>query len=207
MFNFFKKTPKPKRQADQVFMSAGAKFLSLGKTIKQLLDNQAFVIVVYFFPKTGEDLKTVLHTFNLAFDTFENQATKSNQSILLVSAASFGSARGVLEPLQKTSLHCLIAEHYPLPTEDEQLISRIGEISMDVPITFYCALDEPLFKLFGSDNIRQLMLKMGIQEEEAISHSLINQSIARAQEKIAKKVKIDFKAESTEAWFAKNTDF
>jgi hypothetical protein len=53
MFNFFKKTPKPKRQADQVFMSGAAKFLNLGSTITQLLDNQVVVVLVYFFPQTG----------------------------------------------------------------------------------------------------------------------------------------------------------
>jgi hypothetical protein len=195
MFNFFKKTPKPKRQADQVFMSGAAKFLNLAKAVKQSLDNQTVVVLIYFFPQTGEDLKLVLQTFNLAFET----------SILVLSAANFESVVGRLKSFTNRSIHCLVAEHYPLPEEDAKLIAQIGEISMDIPITFYCALDEPLFKMFGSDNIQKLMLQMGMQAEEAISHSLINKSIARAQAKIAQKVKIDFKADSAEAWFAKNT--
>jgi hypothetical protein len=143
----------------------------------------------------------VLQTFNLAFET---EVNKPNSSILLLSSANFESAGGLLKSFKNGAIHCLVAEHYPLPYEDEKLIAQIGEISMAIPITFYCALDEPLFKMFGSDNIQKLMLQMGIQAEEAISHSFINKSIAKAQEKIAQKVKIDFKADSAEAWFAKN---
>ncbi|MCU0444546.1 MAG: hypothetical protein MUE85_06470 [Microscillaceae bacterium] len=202
MFNFFKKTPKPNRQADQIFMSIGAKFLNLGKIIKQLANNQVVIILIYFFPKTGEDLKTVLDTFELPAQNLDGQPL--NASIGILSAENFRQARPSLENLKNQDVRFMVVEHYPLPAEDELLIARIGEISMNFPITFYCALDEPLFKLFGSENIQKVMLAMGMDEEEAISHNMITQSIARAQKRIAEKVKMDLKTDSAAEWFAKN---
>jgi preprotein translocase subunit SecA len=69
---------------------------------------------------------------------------------------------------------------------------------------FYSSLDEPLFTYFGGEKIRALLTKLGMNENEAISHSFISKSIAQAQKKLQSRVAIEATAHSAAEWFAKN---
>jgi preprotein translocase subunit SecA len=71
-------------------------------------------------------------------------------------------------------------------------------------VQVWSALDEPLFKHFGSDKIIQMMKQLGMKEDVAIEHNMISKAIQNAQEKISKKVLIDQAASSQEEWLKKN---
>ncbi len=46
---------------------------------------------------------------------------------------------------------------------------------------FFVSLEDNLMRLFGSERISNLMVRMGIEEGEVIQHSMISNSIERAQ--------------------------
>src|SRR6202012_1254722 len=48
----------------------------------------------------------------------------------------------------------------------------------------FVSLEDNLMRLFGSERISNLMVKMGIEEGEVIQHSMISNSIERAQKKV-----------------------
>jgi hypothetical protein len=96
----------------------------------------------------------------------------------------------------------VFAEHFPLKKKEQELFKDLGLEEVKV----LSALDEPLFKKFGSDKIIQMMKQLGMNETESIQHSMITNAIQNAQEKIEKKLTIEQTAHSQNEWIEKNVN-
>ncbi len=94
----------------------------------------------------------------------------------------------------------VFCEHYPLHEKEMELVRNWPQKEFVV----YSAMDEPLFKHFGSEKMIPLMKMLGMKEEEAIEHAMVSKSIIKAQEKIATLVTLDQSADSQERWMEKN---
>ena len=94
----------------------------------------------------------------------------------------------------------VFVEHYPLHTKEIDLIKNWGTEKIIV----YSAMDEPLFKHFGSEKLIPLMKMLGMKEDEVIEHKMVTKSIINGQEKIADKVTLEQSADSQEEWMRKN---
>ena len=71
-------------------------------------------------------------------------------------------------------------------------------------IIVFSALDEPLFKHFGSDKVIPFMKMLGMKEDEAIEHSMVSKSIIKGQEKLSGMVSLEQSANSQAEWMEKN---
>ena len=67
---------------------------------------------------------------------------------------------------------------------DLQLRGRAGRQGDLGESTFYISLEDNLMRLFGSERIANAMDRLGMDENENISHSMISNSIERAQKKV-----------------------
>jgi preprotein translocase subunit SecA len=67
---------------------------------------------------------------------------------------------------------------------DRQLRGRAGRQGDPGTSQFFVSLEDNLMRLFGSERISNLMVRMGIEEGEVIQHSMISNSIERAQKKV-----------------------
>lgn len=67
---------------------------------------------------------------------------------------------------------------------DRQLRGRAGRQGDPGSSQFFVSLEDNLMRLFGSERISNLMVRMGIEEGEVIQHSMISSSIERAQKKV-----------------------
>ncbi len=67
---------------------------------------------------------------------------------------------------------------------DRQLRGRAGRQGDPGSSQFFVSLEDNLMRLFGSERISNLMVRMGIEEGEVIQHSMITKSIERAQKKV-----------------------
>ncbi|HXH99770.1 MAG TPA: preprotein translocase subunit SecA [Sphingobacteriaceae bacterium] len=67
---------------------------------------------------------------------------------------------------------------------DRQLRGRAGRQGDPGSSQFFVSLEDDLMRLFGSERISNIMLRMGIEEGEVIQHSMITKSIERAQRKV-----------------------
>jgi hypothetical protein len=94
----------------------------------------------------------------------------------------------------------VFVEHYPLHAKEIELITNWEAEKVIV----YSAMDEPLFKHFGSEKLIPLMKMLGMKEDEVIEHSMVSKSIIKGQEKIAEQVSIEQSAGSQEDWMRKN---
>ncbi|NOY10092.1 MAG: preprotein translocase subunit SecA [Spirochaetes bacterium] len=81
-------------------------------------------------------------------------------------------------------LHVLGTERHEARRIDNQLRGRSGRQGDPGSSRFYISLDDDLMRLFGGDNLKSIMSKLGMDEGEPIEHPWINKSIERAQRKV-----------------------
>ncbi|AZO94081.1 preprotein translocase subunit SecA [Halocella sp. SP3-1] len=81
-------------------------------------------------------------------------------------------------------LHVLGTERHESRRIDNQLRGRSGRQGDPGSSQFYVSLEDDLMRLFGSDNIKGLLGKMGMNEGEPIEHKLITRSLERAQKTV-----------------------
>jgi preprotein translocase subunit SecA len=67
---------------------------------------------------------------------------------------------------------------------DRQLRGRAGRQGDPGSSQFFVSLEDDLMRLFGSDRISKVMDRFGYEEGEVIQHSMITNSIERAQKKV-----------------------
>ncbi len=137
----------------------------------------------------------------------EDEAWQQSQVVYLVDWRMNGSTQlldFLTRLLKKSKTHLLFFGHYPLPTKEKKFLDQLSVIQSPLTKTFYSSLDEPSFRIFTSGDIISLMEKLGMKDEEAISHAMVTKAMERAREKIEDKVKLEQEASSEKEWFQKN---
>jgi preprotein translocase subunit SecA len=81
-------------------------------------------------------------------------------------------------------LHIIGTERHEARRIDRQLRGRSGRQGDPGSSRFYLSLEDDLMRLFGSERISRVMERLGIKEGEAIEHSMITNSVERAQKKV-----------------------
>ncbi|MEX0911935.1 MAG: SEC-C metal-binding domain-containing protein, partial [Gemmatimonadota bacterium] len=81
-------------------------------------------------------------------------------------------------------LHIIGSERHESRRIDRQLRGRAGRQGDPGATQFFLSLEDDLMRLFGSDRIAGVMTKMGAEEGEVITHSLITRSIGNAQKRV-----------------------
>jgi preprotein translocase subunit SecA len=81
-------------------------------------------------------------------------------------------------------LHVLGTERNESRRVDNQLRGRSGRQGDPGSSRFYISLEDDLMRIFGSDKLQSVMGRLGMTDDEAIEHSLINKSIERAQKSV-----------------------
>jgi preprotein translocase subunit SecA len=81
-------------------------------------------------------------------------------------------------------LHIIGTERHEARRIDRQLRGRAGRQGDPGSSKFFLSLEDDLMRLFGSERISRVMEKLGIEEGEAIEHSMITNSVERAQKKV-----------------------
>ena len=81
-------------------------------------------------------------------------------------------------------LHILATERHEARRIDNQLRGRAGRQGDPGSSRFYLSLQDDLMRIFGSDRISGLMLKLGMEEGVPIEHGMVTRSIERAQKQV-----------------------
>ena len=81
-------------------------------------------------------------------------------------------------------LHVLGTERHEARRIDNQLRGRSGRQGDPGSSRFYISLEDDLMRLFGGENIKGLMSRLGMKPGEPIVHPWLNKSIANAQKKV-----------------------
>jgi len=86
--------------------------------------------------------------------------------------------------LDSGGLHIIGTERHESRRIDNQLRGRAGRQGDPGSSRFYLSLEDNLMRIFASDRVSALMKRLGMQEGEAIEHSLVTRAIENAQRKV-----------------------
>jgi len=81
-------------------------------------------------------------------------------------------------------LHILGTERHESRRIDNQLRGRSGRQGDPGSSRFYLALDDDLMRLFGSDRLKGLMGKLGMEDGEPIENRMVSKAIENAQKRV-----------------------
>ena len=90
----------------------------------------------------------------------------------------------LVEVVELGGLHIIGSERHESRRIDRQLRGRAGRQGDPGASQFFLSLEDDLMRLFGSDRIAKLMDRMGAEEGEMLTHSLITRSIEQAQKRV-----------------------
>jgi hypothetical protein len=209
MFSLFKKSPPTIPYTDKVWKKA--EYASKGMLMMAMMRLQQGkpCLLVNFFESETEKLTVVMGQHQLGFvrlDDSVTTTTHADSTLYLATASELSktSVSGFLKfNAQKFSGEVLFSGHYPIGAIENEALQNLTSLGYD-RFVFCLSFDDPLLKVFGSQNILPLLEKLGLAEEEAIEHAMVTQAIKRARTKIEEKVVREIKAKSPEEWFALN---
>jgi preprotein translocase subunit SecA len=81
-------------------------------------------------------------------------------------------------------LHILGTERHESRRIDNQLRGRSGRQGDPGSSRFYLSLEDDLMRIFGSDRIKGIMGRLGMEEGEPIEHNMVSRAIERAQKQV-----------------------
>ena len=93
-------------------------------------------------------------------------------------------ARERNEVLAAGGLHILGTERHEARRIDNQLRGRSGRQGDPGSSRFYLSLEDDLMRIFGTDRIKGLMGKLGMEEGEPIESGMVSRAIERAQKQV-----------------------
>jgi preprotein translocase subunit SecA len=108
----------------------------------------------------------------------------------LVETPEFAAVQQLLDSSERErvvalgGLHILGTERHEARRIDNQLRGRAGRQGDPGSSRFYLSLQDDLMRIFGSERISGLMLRLGMEEGVPIEHGMVTKSIERAQKQV-----------------------
>ena len=88
------------------------------------------------------------------------------------------------EVLELGGLHIIGTERHESRRIDNQLRGRAGRQGDPGSTRFFLSLEDDLMRIFASERVSNLMLKLGMEEGIPIEHNMVTKSIENAQKKV-----------------------
>ena len=202
---------------DRIWLDTNRKFQDIVNALRSAKSQNSMPLCVYHFNETGKIFTAHLKEAGFRvhklsslseIDTSTPEAWLSRTDVILFDSDLInehhikGNKRGSPGKDTPYSLHLL--ERYPIPEPDDRILAFVTKHRDIAPPTAYVALSEPWLTHLMGDRVAALLETMGLDENECIEHTLISNSIRKAQEKLAEKVRRDYPYDSVEAWLAGN---
>lgn len=188
------KSNRPKIE-DRVWMSQSAKYIGIGKWAKEEILAGKTVVLIAFFSDTMREMQEILFSRHISAEEISGVYELKKNKIHIIQAKNL---KGLPHKDLQIAVSLFFIEHFPLHEEEDSLLEILQNFSS--PIYFGTALDEPLMQKISS-NLIGLMERMGMSQDEYLSHTFISKSIRNLQEKISKSVIITpHTANSAKEW-------
>ncbi|MCI1750695.1 preprotein translocase subunit SecA [Megasphaera cerevisiae] len=166
------RTVKERNAAGQPVL-VGTTSISQSEILSQMLDKEHIVHNVLnakYHEKEAEIIKNAgqMNTVTIA----TNMAGRGTDIKLGAGVADLGG------------LMIIGTERHESRRIDNQLRGRAGRQGDPGTTQFFLSLEDDLMRIFGSENISKFMDKLGMEEDEPITHRMITRSIEKAQKKV-----------------------
>lgn len=181
---------------DKIYRTRRAKYKAITDEIVNLHKKGRPVLVGTVSVEVSEVLSRMLQRMGIEHNVLNAKRHQQEAEIVAhagqagaVTIATNMAGRGTdikLGPgvVEKDGLHILGTERHEARRIDRQLRGRSGRQGDPGSSQFFLSLEDDLMRLFGSDRIAGVMDRLGVEEEEVITHSMITRAIERAQKRV-----------------------
>ena len=181
---------------DVIYKTKRAKLKAVVNTIKECHAKGQPVLVGTTSIVQSEEVSALLHrqgiehkVLNAKFHEMEAEIIKDAGQKGAVTIATNMAGRGTDICLgegvaEVGGLFVIGTERHESRRIDNQLRGRAGRQGDPGASRFFLSLEDDLMRLFGSDNIANIMEKLGMGEDDPIEHKLVTRSIEQAQKKV-----------------------
>ncbi len=212
---FRKKEPE---FAERIWLTTECKINDLVIQVRNGQERGVNSVVVTHFKATHRSLLEALDKGGVSFHVVTNSTQfpsnvqdvlRQRRSTLVLASDAIPSfvTRAVSSQPKNTTLAPVsvhLAEHYPCFDRDQQVLALDKVWPMRISFTCYTGLDEPWLISFGTDRIREMLSKLGMDKESVLEHPVLNRSIRTAQKRVAQQVPHEQICESCEEWVRSN---
>ena len=181
---------------DVIYKTKAAKYRAVVKEIVELHKAGQPVLVGTTSITQSEDLSALLKKQGIPHNVL-NAKYHEKEAMIVADAGQPGqvtiatnmAGRGTDIVLgegvaEKGGLHILGTERHESRRIDNQLRGRCARQGDPGSSRFYLSLEDDLMRLFGSDKIKGMMDKLGMEEDEPIENKIVTSSIENAQKKV-----------------------
>ncbi len=181
---------------DLVYKTKREKYNAVIEEVTKLVADNRSVLVGTTSVEISELLSRMLKQRNIKHNVL-NAKLHQKEAEIVASAGQVGAVtiatnmagRGTdikLATEVKTAggLAIIGTERHDSRRVDRQLRGRSGRQGDPGSSRFFVSLEDDLMRMFGSDRIAKIMDRMGLEEGEVIEHSMVTNSIERAQKKV-----------------------
>jgi preprotein translocase subunit SecA len=181
---------------DVVYATRHAKYEAVSKLIEECHKKGQPVLVGTISIESSELISEVLTSKGIKHEVL-NAKNHAREAEIVAMAGQRGgvtiatnmAGRGTdikLTPETKSlgGLFIIGTERHESRRIDNQLRGRSGRQGDPGKSKFFLSLEDDLMRIFGSDRIKGIMVKLGMKEDEPIEHSMITNAIAKAQKKV-----------------------
>ena len=181
---------------DLIYKTEGEKFSAVVDTIKKLSKTGQPVLIGTASIEKSELLHEVLKKEKIAHTVLnaknheqEGEIIKSAGSKGAVTIATNMAGRGVDikvsdEVKELGGLYILGTERHENRRIDNQLRGRSGRQGDAGKTQFYLSLEDSLLRIFGSDKIKSIMERLGVEDGEYIESKMVTRAVEKAQKKV-----------------------
>ena len=181
---------------DLIYKTETEKFDAVINTIKELSKTGQPILIGTASIEKSEVLHAVLkkekiaHTvLNAKNHEHEGEIIKSAGSKGAVTIATNMAGRGVDikvsdEVRALGGLYIIGTERHENRRIDNQLRGRSGRQGDSGTTQFYLSLEDNLLRIFGSDKIKSIMERLGVEDGEYIESKMVTRAVEKAQKKV-----------------------
>ncbi len=181
---------------DYIFRSKREKYDAVIKKVKELCDQGQPVLVGTTSVEESEILSKMLKIAKISHNVLNAKQHQREADIVAragqkhaITISTNMAGRGTdiklgSEVQEIGGLFILGTGRHESRRIDLQLRGRAGRQGDAGESIFYLSLEDDLMRIFGSDRIASVMDRLGIQEGEVITHSMVTKSVQRAQQKL-----------------------
>ena len=170
---------------DSVWMTDAARLKGVRREVGTLAEAGRSVLVVALKLAALDELATALapHQPARCADIFARDALRSSLSRAGSVAVALSGALPVdLKPTSGASVDILVYGRNDVRAADEAVVRFADALGPNAHIGFHLSLEDPLLRtLVGS--LKPLLEKLGMHEDEPISHAMVTRAIENAQAK------------------------
>lgn len=181
---------------DLIFKTMESKFRAVVNEIEQLYNEGRPVLVGTVSVETSELVSQLLkkkriphHVLNAKNHASEAEIIEKAGQKGAVTIATNMAGRGTDIKLgdgviELGGLHVLGTERHESRRIDNQLRGRAGRQGDPGSSQFYLSMEDELMRRFGSDNMKAIMERLGMEEDQPIESKMVTRAVEQAQKRV-----------------------